>query len=282
MLNSTRLDRTATSLIAKNKSRRDFLRGRRHRHLPFQPSRRPRPRRSRRAPLRMDRPRHGSNRRLGHTPPVRQPVVRKAHPLLLGRSARFRPALTRGVGRAFAIGHRRPRRGPRHRLARKETLRLRAGESKRRPRLRDKPCPTRAHDLFREPGSDRFRARRHSRHAFQRFDCPGDGRRRKLSPPSGRVAQRQRCFDSQSKTLRRNSRHLRRVPWPRRPSQRPRSSDSRRRSHRHLGARHQATPRGALPRASDCDRGVLRGRPALVRNLRPPQSRFPPHIYFSA
>ncbi len=52
--------------------------------LLFQPSRRDRSRRPRRTALRMDRPRHGRERRLDHSPPVRPALVREATSLLLG------------------------------------------------------------------------------------------------------------------------------------------------------------------------------------------------------
>ncbi len=175
MLNSTRLDPIATTIAAETKLPRNTFRRRSNRRLPLHPPRRLRPRRPRRTPLRLDRPRHGPNRRLGNSTPLRHSVVRKTHPLLLGRRHRLHDASPCRMGRTPALRHRRPSHSTRPSLARQRILRAVANEPRPRRQFRESG-PTRPNHFLHHRSRHRLRPRRHSRHALQRLNHSRHGR----------------------------------------------------------------------------------------------------------
>src|SRR6266481_7344120 len=232
--------------------------------LLLQPSRRHRLRRPGRAALRLDRPRHGGNRRLGHAAPLRKAVVRKASALVLGRGTQLQ-----------ALRRERSRRAP----------------AKRHLGVTRHPCAgvAGATSLWRGNRSvaaalasnhrrhDRLLARRCHGHALQRDAYHRNGLRRRRTGPRAKRTH----ADSSSNALA-PAPSFRFLPWPGRTRQRSRRHHSLRRHHFFLGALHQALARRLSPLSSRRSRVVLPIRPPVVHPLRPPQPRFLPHLHHRA
>src|SRR5712692_243321 len=232
--------------------------------LLLQPSRRHRLRRTRRAAIRLDRARHGRERRLGHAASLRKALVRKASALLLGRGIKLQ-ALRRERSRRAAA--------ERHLCASSDARAGLAGPTS----LRRGNRPLAASSASHHRRHDRLLSRRRHGHAIQRnaHDCHGLRRRRPGSHPKRNHA------DPPAHALA-GPAALRFLPGPRRPRKRPGGHHSLRRRHIFLGAHRQALARRLPPLSSRRSRVFLLHRPPLVYPLRPPQFRFFPHLHHRA
>src|ERR1700686_1752444 len=122
--------------------------------------------------------------------------------------------------------------------------------------------------------NDRLFSRRRDGHALQRHahDCHGLRRRRARSH-----SQRKHSHPSTHAMARAHS--LRFLPRPSRPRERPCRHHSFRRRHFLLGTLHKALARRLPPLSSRRSSVFLPHRSPLVHPLRPPQSRFFPHLH---
>src|SRR5713101_133927 len=229
--------------------------------LLLQPSRRHRLRRPGRAALRLDRPRHGGNWRLGHAAPLRKTVVRKASALVLGRGTQLQALRRERSCRAAAQRH---LRATRHACA---------GVAGATPLWRGNGslAAASASDHRRH---DRLLSRRCHGYALQRHAHHRYGLRRRRPGPRAKRTH----ADSSSNALA-PAPSFRFLPWLGRTRQRSRRHHSLRRRHFFLGALHQALARRLPPPSSRRPRLFLPHRSPVVHPLRPPQSRFLPHLH---